>query len=414
MKIVINSLQETPLFQKAMSTQEIKAVATKYIVNTYGDRPIALVRGKGVRVWDPEGKEYLDFVAGIAVNLLGHCHPKVIDAVKKQIETLIHVSNLYYIEPQVKVAQILCELSFGQKCFFCNSGAEANEGAFKLARKYAKTHFSEDKYEIISLENSFHGRTYAALTATGQPKYHKGFEPLVPGFHYAKLNNLDSIKEKISSKTCAVIIEPVQGESGIYPASTEFLKGVRQLCDENNALLIYDEVQCGLGRTGKFFAYEYSGIQPDIMTLAKGLAGGVPMGAFVTTDKVASAFSPGNHAATFGGNPLSSAAAYATLATIRDEKLTENSAKIGEFFIKQLQAMQSKFPFMKEIRGMGLMIGIQMDRSCGDLVKKCMAQGLLCNCAADTTLRFVPPLIVTQDDIEEALGILTSVFQEVK
>lgn len=414
MKFILRNIEAEKMFEVAMNTKEIKQLANQYIINTYGDRPIALVRGKGVSVWDPEGKEYLDFVAGIAVNLLGHCHPKIVEAVKRQIETLIHVSNLYYIEPQVKVAKLLCELSFGQKCFFCNSGAEANEGAFKLARKYAKLNFSEDKYEIISLENSFHGRTYAALTATGQPKYHKGFEPLVPGFYYAKLNDLTSMKEKISRKTCAVIIEPVQGESGVYPATNEYLQGVRQLCDENNALLIYDEVQCGLGRTGQFFAHQYSGVAPDIMTLAKGLAGGVPMGAIVTTDKVAAAFSPGNHAATFGGNPLCSAAAYATLTTIRDEKLTENAAQMGDFFMTQLRALQLEFPMMKEIRGRGLMIGIQLDRSCADLVKKCMEKGLLTNCAADTTLRFVPPLIVTQEDIERALEIIKSVFQEIK
>ncbi len=396
-----------------MNTEEIKSLTQKYIINSYGTRSLTLCRGEGVNVWDTDGKQYLDFVAGIAVNQLGHCHPKLIQAVEKQLHTLIHVSNLYYIEPQARLAQMLCELSFADKAFFCNSGAEANEGAIKLARKYAHTHYGDNKFEVITLLNSFHGRTYAAVTATGQEKYQKGFEPLVPGFHYAELNNLDSVKALISERTCAVMVEPIQGESGVHPCTPEFLQGLRDLCNQNKALLIYDEVQCGLGRTGKMFAYEHYGIIPDIMSLAKGIAGGLPMGAVLTTDEVATAFTPGSHASTFGGNPVCSAAACATIQTLLEDNLLENTIQMGNYLVKSLKKLQEKYSLITEIRGMGLIIGAQLDRPGTDIMTMCMEEGLLINCAAQTTLRFVPALIVTQEDIDKAMEILDKVLSQV-
>jgi len=393
-----------------MNTEEIKSLTQKYIMNSYGARSLTLNKGEGVYVWDTDGKKYLDFVAGIAVNQIGHCHPELIKAVEKQLHTLIHVSNLYYIEPQARLAQMLCELSFADKGFFCNSGAEANEGAIKLARKYGHLQYGPDKFEIITMLHSFHGRTYAAITATGQEKYQKGFEPLVPGFHYAELNNLDSVKALVSDKTCAIMVEPIQGESGVHPCTPEFLKGLRELCDKYNALLIFDEVQCGLGRTGKMFAYEQYGIAPDIMTLAKGIAGGLPMGAVLTTDKVAEAFTPGSHASTFGGNPLCSAAACATIEIIQKDNLLKNTEEMGNYLIAGLKKLQAKFPMITEVRGIGLIIGAQLDKPGAEIVKQCMDNGLLINCANQTTLRFVPPLIVTKEDIDKALAILETVL----
>ncbi|MCX7919129.1 MAG: acetylornithine transaminase [bacterium] len=397
-----------------MNTFQIKELATKYIMNTYGERDLAIVKGQGAICWDADGKEYLDFVGGIAVNILGHCHPAVTQAVKSQLDTLIHVSNLYYIEPQVKLAELLCNLSFGEKCFFCNSGAEANETAIKLARKYAKLTFGSNKFEIITMLGSFHGRTLAAITATGQPKYQQGFEPLVPGFVYATFNDLDSVKQKINEYTCAIMVEPIQGESGIHPATSEFLAGLRELCNRYNLLLIYDEVQCGLARTGKLFAYELYNIPPDIMTLAKGLGGGVPIGATITTNKIANAFSPGNHASTFGGNPLSTAAALATLQTIQTERLWENAAQFGAYFYSKLEDLQKKYSFITAVRGKGLMLGIQLDRAGKPFVAKCAEKGLLINCVADNVLRFLPPLIIQKNHIDSAIQILEQVFAEVK
>jgi acetylornithine/N-succinyldiaminopimelate aminotransferase len=396
-----------------MNTNQIKELATKYIMNTYGIRDLALVRGEGVNVWDADGKEYLDFVGGIAVNLLGHCHPAVVEAIIRQAQTLIHVSNLYYIEPQVKLAELLCQISFADKCFFCNSGAEANEAAIKLTRKYAKLNLGIEKYEIITMLGSFHGRTLAAITATGQPKYQQGFEPLVPGFVYATFNDLASVKEKINQHTCAIMVEPIQGESGVHPSTPEFLSGLRQLCTENNLLLIYDEVQCGLGRTGKMFAYEHYNVPPDIMTLSKGLGGGVPIGATLTTDQVATAFSPGNHASTFGGNPLATAAAVATLQTIQNQGLVDNAAKQGKYFFQQLIQLKNKYSFITAVRGKGLLLGIQLDREGKPFVAKCAEKGLLINCAAEKVLRFLPPLIISQEHIDIAIKILDHVFSEV-
>ncbi len=394
-----------------MKNKEIAELDEKYIIPTYAGKTIAFSHGKGCKIWDIEGKEYLDFLSGIAVSGLGHSHPKLVEAIKEQAEKLIHTSNLYLIPNQIELASILVENSFPGKCFFCNSGAEANEAAIKFARKYGA-----GKYEIITMSGSFHGRTYGALTATGQKKFHKGFEPLLPGFKYAEFNNIESVKNLITDKTCAILIEPMQGESGINPAKKEFLKQVRLLCDENDILLILDEVQCGMGRTGKLFAYEYYGITPDMVTLAKSLGGGVPIGAVIANEKVSSCIGPGDHAATFGGNPLATKAAVATLKTMLGDNLIDNAGKMGDYFKDKLNSLKSKYPFIKEVRGKGLMLGMEIapitDGAKGILLK-CMQKGLLIGTAGENVLRFVPPLIVQEKEIDEGMAILEEVLDNV-
>ncbi|MEN3005355.1 acetylornithine transaminase [Dehalobacterium formicoaceticum] len=391
-----------------MNNQEWTQEGQKYVMNTYGRLPLAIVRGKGAVVWDADGKEYLDFVAGIAVNNLGHCHPKVVQAVKDQAETLLHCSNLYWIEPQIKLAKMLVNNSCFDKVFFCNSGGEANEGAIKLARKYAKKHMGTDKYEIITMKQSFHGRTLATLTATGQEKYHQGYEPLPAGFSYSPFNDLEALKKNIGPHTCAVLLEPVQGEGGVVPGQDDFIKGVRKLCDENKLLFIVDEVQCGLGRSGKLFAYEHYDIEPDIMTLAKALGGGAPIGALLAKEEVAGAFQPGDHAATFGGNPLVTAAGVATLTVMLEEDLAQNAQMAGEYFICKLEALKKKYPFIKEIRGKGLMIGVECEKEVAGIINDCLAKGLLILSAGPKVLRFLPPLNITFSQIDQAMEILES------
>ncbi|MEL7563358.1 MAG: acetylornithine transaminase [Dehalobacterium sp.] len=389
-----------------MNNQEITAKGQKYVMNTYGRLPLAIVKGQGAYVWDADGKEYLDFVSGIAVNNVGHCHPKVVEAVAKQAETLFHCSNLYWIEPQVKLAKILVENSSFDKVFFCNSGAEANEGAIKLARKYAKKHWGEDKYEIITMKKSFHGRTLATLTATGQEKFHKGLEPLPEGFKYAPFNDLEALKQAVGPHTCAVMLEPVQGEGGVLPGEEAFIKGVRELCDEKRLLFIVDEVQCGLGRTGKLFGYQHYGIEPDIMTLAKALGGGAPIGALLAKEQVAEAFQPGDHAATFGGNPLVTAAGVAALTVLLDEDLAQNADAVGEYLRCKLEGLKSKFKFIKEIRGKGLLIGMECEMEVAGIVGACLKEGLLLLSAGPNVLRFLPPLNITFGQVDQAVGIL--------
>ncbi|AVX32163.1 acetylornithine/N-succinyldiaminopimelate aminotransferase [Carboxydocella thermautotrophica] len=380
-------------------TDELIALGKQYVMNTYGRLNLVLAQGQGARVWDLEGKEYLDFLAGIAVNALGHSHPAVVEALKKQAEKLIHCSNLYWIEPQIRLAQLLVENSCGDKVFFCNSGAEANEGAIKLARKYAKLHYGPEKYEIITAINSFHGRTLAAITATGQPKYQKGFEPLVPGFKHVPYNDLQALTEAIGPQTCAIMLEPIQGEGGVVTPDPAYLSGVAQLCREHGLLLILDEVQTGIGRTGKLFAYEHFGIEPDIFTLAKGLGGGVPIGAIVAKEEVAAAFQPGDHASTFGGNPLVCAAALATLNIILEEGFLAQVQAKGEY-------LRSLLAEMGPVRGKGLMLGLELPGPGAEVVARCQERGLLINCTAGNVLRFVPPLIVNEAEIQEAVRIL--------
>jgi len=389
-------------------------LSEKYVAHTYARYPVLLVRGKGTRVWDLEGEEYLDFVSGLGVCSLGHCHPKVIKAIQDQAEKLIHVSNLYYIEPQIQLASLLCKHSFADKVFFCNSGAEANEGAFKLARKYAKEKMGKDRYEIITMERSFHGRTLATLTATGQEKFHKGYEPLMPGFKYVPFNDLGAVKKGIDSKTCAVMLEPIQGEGGVNCPSEGYLKALREVCDEKGLLLIFDEVQVGMGRTGKLFAYEHDGVEPDMLTLAKSLAGGVPIGALLIRKGIAESFNPGDHASTFGGNPLATAAGVAALTAMLEEGMLENCQKIGDYFLSQLEEIKIKFPFVKEVRGKGLILGMELKIDGSSIVKEMLRKKILINCTMGNVLRFLPPLIATKEEVDCVVKALKEVFQGLK
>jgi len=396
-----------------MNTKDIIETGKKYVMNTYGRLPMVLVKGEGAYVWDADGNQYLDFVAGLAVNSLGHCHPKVVEAIKEQAGKLMHVSNLYWIEPQVKLAELLVENSALDKAFFCNSGAEANEGAIKLARKYARKYLGSEKYEIITLEKSFHGRTLATVTATGQTKYQKGFDPLPPGFKYAPFNDYTALEKAVSEKTCAVMLEPVQGEGGVNVTNYDYMNKVKKLCEDNGLLLIFDEVQCGLGRTGKLFAYEHYGIEPDIMTLAKAVAGGFPMGVLMAKEKVAECFQPGDHASTFGGNPLASAAGYAAVSILSDNGFLTEVLEKGEYFKQKLYLLKEKYSFITDIRGMGLMLGLGISVEGGPIVSACQAKGLLINCVGSNVLRFIPPLIITKDHIDTAIGILDEVMSDV-
>ena len=376
---------------------------------------IVLERGEGAYLYDINGKRYIDFLAGIAVNVLGHNYPPLVKAIAEQAAKVIHVSNLYYTEPQASAAAKLVKLSGLDMAFFANSGAEANEGAIKIARKFAKS-LSKDKTQIITAWNSFHGRTLATLTATGQPHYQEGLEPLPSGFDYVHFNDADELAEKISDKTCAVMLETIQGEGGVYPPKGDYLKRVRELCDKHGALLILDEIQSGMGRSGKFFAYEKYGIKPDIVTLAKGLAGGVPIGAFICTEEVAKAFKPGDHGTTFGGNPLACAAANVVLDTVPNEKFLAHVEEVGAYFKDKHIGLQKKYPTqISEIRGEGLILGAQLDkpkRSGVEIVNECMKRGAIINCTVGTVLRFIPPLIITREQVDEVINILDSVLEE--
>jgi len=395
-----------------METKKIFEDSSHYLMNTYNRFPVALRKGRGVKVWGSDGKEYLDFVGGIAVNILGHCHPKVVVALQKQAQRLLHVSNYYHNEPQVKLARLLVEHSFADKVFFCNSGAEANEAAIKLARKYAKENLTGHRFEIITALNSFHGRTIATLTATGQLKFQKGFEPMLPGFKYVDFNNLEALKRALTPETCAVMLEPIQGEGGVKLPSQDYLKGVRELCDKQKILLILDEVQTGMGRTGRLFGYENYGITPDIMTLAKGLGGGVAIGAMLATSKVAAAFLPGDHGSTFGGNPLSCAAGIATMETLlEDGFILDQCRRMGTYLLKRLQELKKEYGnLIAEVRGMGLLVAMEMMRECTPIVNACIEGGVLINCTAGNVLRFMPPLIVQEKEIDHVLDVLDDVL----
>ena len=383
------------------TSEEIVALHKQYVMSTYAPG-LVLLKGKGAKVWDVDGKEYLDFLAGIAVLSVGHCHPRVVKAIKTQAAKLMHVSNLYYNENQPRLAQALATRSLNGKCFFCNSGAEANEGMIKLARLWGNP---QGKYEIVSMTNSFHGRTIATITATGQTKYQKGFEPLPAGFVYAEFNNLDSVRAAVNEKTAAILIEAVQGEGGIIPASPEFMRGVRALCDEKNILMLCDEVQCGFGRTGKWFGFQAYDIQPDAFSLAKGLANGFPIGALVAGPKLADLFQPGHHASTFGGNPLACAAALATIETIEAEGLLDNATKMGDLFMSKLRKVAKKYSFIKEVRGIGLMIGVVCDRPAKPLEVILRDKGLISIATHDVVIRFLPPLNVKASQIRTAVKI---------
>ncbi|MCS4542197.1 MAG: acetylornithine transaminase [Euryarchaeota archaeon] len=377
-----------------------------FIAQTYARQPIVLVGGRGISVKDIEGKEYLDFVAGIAVNCLGYGHPAVIEAIKAQSAKLIHTSNLYYTLPQIELAELLIKNSFKGKVFICNSGTEAVEGAIKLARKATK------KKEIIATEGAFHGRTLGALSATGEEKYKKDFEPLVPGFKHVQFGNSKAVENAITNDTAAVIVEPIQGEHGIIVPPGSYLVELREICDKHNVLLILDEVQTGIGRTGKMFAFQHFGIEPDIVALAKGFGGGFPIGAFIGKTEIIDSFQPGAHASTFGGNPLACAVAKAVIETIIREKLIDHVAKIGAYFKERLKELVLGYNSIKEVRGLGLLLGMELAYKGDKIVDLARENGLLINCTADTTLRFVPPFIVQKEHIDKAISILDKVFKE--
>lgn len=393
-----------------MSTEILQG--TSPVMQTYGRFPVTLVKGEGVYLYDDSGKQYLDFAAGIAVTALGHAHPVVTKAIAEQANTLLHCSNLYHIPSQMQLAEKLVALSCGDQVFFANSGAEAIEGSIKMARRYAHVTFGPEKKEIITFQHSFHGRTFAALTATCQTKYQEGFGPLLPGFHYAEPGNLESVKSLVNEHTCAILLEPVQGEGGVRPFETEFLQELRTLCDQRGILLIFDEVQTGVGRTGTFFAYEQLGVEPDIIALAKGLANGVPIGAVIAKQKIADVMVPGTHASTFGGNPLATTAGVATVSTILQENILKNVSITGAYLTESLEQLVNKYPNALEVRGMGLLLGLTLESSAGDAVKKCLEKGLMLTVAGGNTLRFTPPLIVTTEQIDQAVTIVDQVLAE--
>ncbi len=391
-----------------MTTQETIEMFDKYVIANYGRLPRVIVKGKGCYMYDADGNEILDMFPGWAVSGIGHCHPKVVEAVRKQAAELLHIDNTFYSEPQGKLAKLLSERAFGGKCFFCNSGAEANEAALKLARLYT----SKEKYKFITAEGSFHGRTFATVTATAQPKYHEGFLPLLPGFVYVPFNDTKALEEAFTDEVAAVMVEPIQGEGGINIATNEYLHTVRELCDKNNAVMILDEVQTGIGRTGKWFAYQHFDVTPDIITMAKTLGGGVAIGAMMARPEIAAVLVPGKHASTFGGNALACAAAIGVIEAIEEENLLQNANELGKYIMQKLEELKSKHSIIDHVRGIGLMLGIQLTKPGAKIVDSCLQKGLRINCTHDTVLRFMPPMIATKEQIDKAIDILDEVMSE--
>ncbi|HPX60820.1 MAG TPA: acetylornithine transaminase [Deltaproteobacteria bacterium] len=396
-----------------MNTQAWIEKSDKYIMKTYGRFPLVPVRGQGCRVWDADGKEYLDFLGGIAVNNLGHCHPGVVAAIQKQAAQMIHCSNLYQIPNQIELAELLCKNSFADKAFFCNSGAEANEAAIKLARKYSRDKFGPERFEIITATDSFHGRTMATVSATGQEKVQRFFDPLLHGFKHVPFSDAAALEAAITPATCAVMLEPIQGESGVNVPSADYFQEVRRICDEYNLLLIFDEVQVGIGRTGKLFAYEHFGVRPDIMTLAKALAGGAPIGCLLAKDEFAESFTPGTHGSTFGGNPLVCAAAIATLHAILEDGILPRTVEMGAYLISRLEQLAEKYSCVDAVRGIGLMVGMSLTIPGAEIVNKGHQRGVLLNVVHDNVLRFVPPLVVEKADIDRMIELLDGILAEV-
>jgi acetylornithine/N-succinyldiaminopimelate aminotransferase len=391
-----------------MTTQETIELFDKYVIGNYGRLPRVITKGEGCYLYDGDGNKILDMFPGWAVSAIGHCHPKVVEALRKQAGELLHIDNTFYSEPQGKLAKLLSERAFGGKCFFCNSGAEANEAALKLAR----LHTSEQKYKFITAEGSFHGRTFATMTATAQPKHHEGLLPLLPGFVYVPFNDIEALEEAFSDEVAAVMVEPIQGEGGINLAKAEYLKAIRRLCDENGALLIFDEVTTGIGRTGKWFGYQHYDVEPDIITMAKALGGGVAIGAMMATEQVAASLVPGKHATTFGGNALVCAAGVAVIEAIEQENLLENANQLGRYTMDKLQQLKQKHSIIDSVRGVGLMIGVQLTSPGTAIVDKCLENGLRINCTQGTVLRFMPPMIAIKSQIDQAIEILDGVLSE--
>lgn len=384
--------------------QRLLAMQNDHVLNTY-TRDTMMVRGEGSYLWDVEGRRYLDFTMGISVCNLGHCHPRVTAALCAQAGTLVHASNLFYNDKQPQLAKLIADHSFGGKVFFANSGAEANEGLIKLARRWGNTQ-SDGKNNIIAMENSFHGRTLATLAATGRSKYRVGFQPDMPGFDFATYNDLDSVKAKITPRTAAILVEPVLGEGGVVPATPQFLTGLRQLCDENNLLLLFDEVQTGMGRTGKFFAHQHFGVVPDAMSMAKALGNGIPLAAFEVQQRLADVLTPGTHASTFGGTPLACAAGIAVFETLEQDNVLANANAMGELFEQELTFLKAKHSYVTDIRRLGLMIGVDVGEKVKAIQEECRKRGLLVLTAGEQTLRLMPALTINREQVLEGIAIL--------
>jgi acetylornithine/N-succinyldiaminopimelate aminotransferase len=385
-------------------------LADKYLFPTYKRPPFVLVKGEGCRVWDENGKEYLDFVGGIAVCALGHSSALVTQALEEQSRTLVHVSNLYYTRPQVELARLLVENSFADRVFFCNSGAEANEAAIKIARRFTREKHGPGKHTIVCMQGSFHGRTMATLSATGQSKVQIGYDPLLEGFKFVPFNDLKALRSAVDDTVCAVMLEPIQGEGGIVVPHPDYLKGVKEICREKGALLIFDEIQTGMGRTGLLFAHEHFGVSPDIMSLAKALGNGLPIGAMLSTEALSTAFGPGSHASTFGGTPLVTAVAKAVLSSLLNDGWLDHCRNMGTYFVARLEELKKRHACIKEVRGLGLIIGVELDRPGAPVLEACVQRGFLINCAQEKVLRFVPPLVVTKKEIDPLIDALDSVL----
>ncbi len=391
-----------------MTTQETIELFNKYVIANYGRLPRVIVKGEGCYMYDADGHKILDMFPGWAVSAIGHCHPRVVDALRKQAGELLHIDNTFYSEQQGELAKLLSERAFGGKCFFCNSGAEANEAALKLAR----LHTSQEKYKFITAEGSFHGRTFATVTATAQPKYHEGFLPLLPGFVYVPFNDISALESAFSDEVAAVLVEPIQGEGGINVATAEYLQAIRRLCDENGAVMILDEVQTGMGRTGKWFGYQHFDVEPDIITMAKALGGGVAIGAMMAREEIAASLVPGKHASTFGGNCLACAAGVSVIKAVEEDNLLENAAELGQYIKDKLEQLKQKHSIIDSVRGIGLMIGVQLNGQGKEIVDKCLEMGVRINCTNNTVLRFMPPMIATKDQIDQAIEILDSALKD--
>ena len=389
-----------------MNKQTVIEQTEKYYLPVFGRYQMVMDHGQGCRVWDDEGNEYIDAFAGIAVNSLGYNHPVLVKAIAEQATKVMHCSNLYYTEIQAKALRLVAEATGMDRIFFANCGAEGNEGAMKLARKYGVAK-SPTKYKIISADESFHGCTFDTLAATGHDYYHVGYGPLSPGHVLVPYADIEALEEVMDEDVCAVLLEPIQGEGGVHVPSDDYLKQVRALCDKYDALLIFDEVQTGVARTGKWFGYMHSGVKPDVLTFAKGIGGGFPVAGFAVTERLARVFKPGDHGGTFGGNPLACAAVYATLATIKSEGLVEKVAQKGEYFIGELKKLQAKYPAkVKEVRGRGLILGMELTSEGRPVVEHCLANGVIVNCTAGTVIRIVPPLIISKDEIDLVVAAL--------
>lgn len=391
-----------------MNTQEVIALFDTYVIGNYGRLPKVITKGLNNTLWDLDGNEILDMFPGWAVSGIGHCHPKVVQAVQKQVSELIHMDNTFYTLLQGQLAKLLSDRAFGGKSFFCNSGAEANEAALKLARK----HTPKEKYKFITAEKSFHGRTFATVTATGQPKYHEGFLPLPPGFLYVPYNDIDALHEAFDDEVAAVMIEPIQGEGGIHEATAEYMQTIRDLCDAHGAVMILDEVQTGMGRTGRWFGYQHYEVTPDIITLAKSLGGGLAIGAMMARPDIAASLVPGTHASTFGGNPLACAAGIAVIEAIEQENLLDNTNKMGRYTREKLEQLKEKYPVIDHIRGKGLMLAIQLTVPGAAIVSRCLQKGLRINCTQETVIRFMPSMTVSREEIDKAAAILSEVLDE--